>query len=295
MTSADDHPGICRRGRRARDSNPLFSWPWAELETNLRPFALVDAPQRAADPLRGSLFRPPSVPPPIATARARPAFRRLGPAPSPTRPGQPARWALLGRAAAIDREAAFESTSWGMGQVMGAHWDWLGYTSVDALVTEAKVRHSGSGPPDGRLHFDRSGLSRALGNHDWQGLCAGLQRPGLPPQCLRHPPEGGVSFATPGGSAGTRSACCAQARRARTYASCRQPSADTACPLPPTACSDRATERSVRVFQQRSGLPETGIACTATLAAIDQSPPPQTRTAAALHWSARKWRAARKR
>lgn len=51
---------------------------------------------------------------------------------------QSGRWALLARAAAIDRTAAYESVSWGMGQVMGAHWAWLGYASVDALVSEAR-------------------------------------------------------------------------------------------------------------------------------------------------------------
>jgi hypothetical protein len=35
---------------------------------------------------------------------------------------QAARWRLLDRAAAIDRQAAYESVSWGLGQVMGAHW-----------------------------------------------------------------------------------------------------------------------------------------------------------------------------
>ena len=35
--------------------------------------------------------------------------------------GQAARWRLLDRAAAINRKAAWESTSWGLGQVMGAH------------------------------------------------------------------------------------------------------------------------------------------------------------------------------
>ena len=40
---------------------------------------------------------------------------------------QAARWKLLARAAAIDRKAALESVSWGLGQVMGAHWAWLGY------------------------------------------------------------------------------------------------------------------------------------------------------------------------
>ncbi|TWH25864.1 MULTISPECIES: N-acetylmuramidase domain-containing protein [unclassified Aminobacter] len=39
---------------------------------------------------------------------------------------QAARWQMLRQAAEIDRKAAYESTSWGVGQVMGAH-DWAAF------------------------------------------------------------------------------------------------------------------------------------------------------------------------
>lgn len=51
--------------------------------------------------------------------------------------GFDARYALLERARKIDRAAADESTSWGLGQVMGAHWRKLSYSSVQALVDDA--------------------------------------------------------------------------------------------------------------------------------------------------------------
>ena len=47
---------------------------------------------------------------------------------------QSQRWKMLKRAMAINRTAALSSTSWGLGQVMGIHWNWLDYGSVDALV-----------------------------------------------------------------------------------------------------------------------------------------------------------------
>lgn len=50
---------------------------------------------------------------------------------------QEARYKLLDRACAINRQAALESTSWGVGQVMGAHWKALGFASVNALQLEA--------------------------------------------------------------------------------------------------------------------------------------------------------------
>ncbi|KAB2701875.1 MULTISPECIES: N-acetylmuramidase family protein [Brucella] len=51
---------------------------------------------------------------------------------------QAARWLLLERAMGLSKKAALESTSWGLGQVMGAHWEWLGYATVDELVAEAR-------------------------------------------------------------------------------------------------------------------------------------------------------------
>lgn len=47
------------------------------------------------------------------------------------------RYALLARAKVVDANAAIESTSYGVGQVMGAHWKALGYVSPQALEAEA--------------------------------------------------------------------------------------------------------------------------------------------------------------
>lgn len=51
--------------------------------------------------------------------------------------GYDARYALLERARKIDADAANESTSWGLGQVMGSHWEKLSYSSVQELVNDA--------------------------------------------------------------------------------------------------------------------------------------------------------------
>ncbi len=50
---------------------------------------------------------------------------------------QQGRYDLLARAKLIDPDAALSSCSWGLGQVMGANWSWLGYPSVGALVDAA--------------------------------------------------------------------------------------------------------------------------------------------------------------
>ncbi|MDZ7823037.1 MAG: N-acetylmuramidase domain-containing protein [Ahrensia sp.] len=56
---------------------------------------------------------------------------------------QAGRWKMLLRAMRIDRTAAIQSISWGLGQVMGSHWKALGYASPDALVAEARSSVAG--------------------------------------------------------------------------------------------------------------------------------------------------------
>lgn len=63
------------------------------------------------------------------------ANTKSGAIPNPK--GQQARYDLLGRAKAIHADAAVSSCSWGLGQVMGAHWKWLGYASPQELVNVA--------------------------------------------------------------------------------------------------------------------------------------------------------------
>ena len=79
---------------------------------------------------------------------------------------QSARWRQLRRAMQIDRWAALQSVSWGCGQVMGSHWKWLGYASVDALVADARQG------ADGQIalmmrYIKKAGLVPALQARDW--------------------------------------------------------------------------------------------------------------------------------
>lgn len=89
---------------------------------------------------------------------------------------QAGRWRLLERASAVDRCAAYESTSWGLGQVMGAHWKALGFISVDELVRETRSGAAGQA----RLMADFilwAGLNRALRKHDWRRFARGYNGP----------------------------------------------------------------------------------------------------------------------
>ncbi|MEE9375675.1 MAG: N-acetylmuramidase domain-containing protein [Rhizobiaceae bacterium] len=79
---------------------------------------------------------------------------------------QVGRWKLLNRAIRINRTAALSSVSWGLGQVMGAHWQWLGYGSVDALVAEARSGIVGQVALMAR-YIEKAGLVKALHERDW--------------------------------------------------------------------------------------------------------------------------------
>ncbi len=77
------------------------------------------------------------------------------------------RWALVNRAICINRIAALSSVSWGLGQVMGAHWQWLGYGSVDALVTECRSDAAGQVRLMAR-YIEKAGLIPIIQSEDWQ-------------------------------------------------------------------------------------------------------------------------------
>lgn len=47
-------------------------------------------------------------------------------------------WYRFSQAAKLDREAAIGATSWGLMQVMGENWSWLGYESIEDFVSQMK-------------------------------------------------------------------------------------------------------------------------------------------------------------
>ena len=100
---------------------------------------------------------------------------QVGGVPNPG--SQTARWNLLARAAQIDRKAAYEATSWGVGQVMGAHWAWLGYGSVDSFVDEARNGLSGQLRVMAK-YISQAGLAPALQKQEWADFARGYNGPG---------------------------------------------------------------------------------------------------------------------
>jgi len=82
---------------------------------------------------------------------------------------QAGRWKMLHRAIKINRQAALSAVAWGIGDVMGAHWKWLGYGSVDALVSE--VREGVRGEIAVLIRYiKKAGLVHALQERDWMAF-----------------------------------------------------------------------------------------------------------------------------
>ncbi|TWH00147.1 putative peptidoglycan-binding domain-containing protein [Mesorhizobium sp. J18] len=191
---------------------------------------------------------------------------------------QAERWRLLAKAVEIDPKAAYESTSWGIGQVMGAHWTWLGYASVEALVEEARSGIAGQM----RLmlaYIEKAGLAGVLQKHDWHAFARGYNGPNYRAgtyhlklaQAYELFHSGSVS-APAKGEAGSptllrRGSSGEQVRDLQRLLSA------LGYPLAVDGRFGPATEAAVKRFQRDEGLAIDGIAGPATIAAIQQAMP----------------------
>lgn len=256
------------------DLEPACLLAVAEVESGGQAFALVEGRREPLIRFEGHYFdrrltgdkqalaREKGLASPIAGAVANPAT-------------QEARWRMLEEAAAIDANAAYESTSWGLGQVMGAHWAWLGFASVDALVAEARSSVAGQT----RLmafYIDKAGLAGALRDCDWDTFARGYNGPAykrygyddkIAAAYLRYggtkaaaaPRAGGSSPASVPLGRGSRGEAVAELQRrlvALGYA------------LDADGAFGPATAAAVMRFQQDNGLVADGIAGPATQAAL---------------------------
>lgn len=147
----------------------------ATVESGGRVFAMVDGREEPMIRFEGHYFDRRLPGEKQAQARAAGlAHPKAGKIANPATQG--ARWKLLEAAAAIDHKAAYESTSWGLGQVMGAHWQWLRFNSVDGLV--ALARRDAAGQIELMAKYiDRAGLAGALRALDWTTFARGYNGP----------------------------------------------------------------------------------------------------------------------
>lgn len=143
----------------------------AYVESGGTVFAIVDGRQEPLIRFEGHYFHRRLTGNQLATAiKEGLASPTAGAVVNPT--SQSARWKMLNRAAKINAQAAFESCSWGIGQVMGSHWSALGYGSVSELVN--RCRSGAAGQAELMARFIKwAGLTNALRNHDWKAFARG--------------------------------------------------------------------------------------------------------------------------
>jgi hypothetical protein len=182
---------------------------------------------------------------------------------------QAARWALLARAAAIDHKAAHESVSWGLGQVMGAHWAWLGYADVDALVAEARAGVGGQAALMAR-YIDKAGLTDAIRNRDWATFARGYNGPDY----KRHGYDRKIAAAyaryADGAPAGARPAPLRAGSRGGPVHDLQARLTHAGYVVGQDGIFGGETERAVRAFQTAQGLAIDGIAGPETMSALER-------------------------
>lgn len=188
---------------------------------------------------------------------------------------QAARWRLVERAAAIDRQAAYESVSWGLGQVMGAHWAWLGFADVDGLVAEAREGAAGQARLMARF-IEKAGLAQALRDQDWEKFAHGYNGPGFRKNdyhvklaaAYRRYASGET-----GSGADSAPSLLGNGSSGEAVRSLQQKLSALGYPLVADGIFGNGTEEAVRAFQRDHGLGADGLVGPGTRAAIDAALP----------------------
>lgn len=250
----------------------------AEVESGGAVFATVDGRQEPLIRFEGHYFDRRLSGDALAVARtAGLASPHAGAVANPA--SQVSRWRILERAAAIDRKAAYESVSWGLGQVMGAHWAWLDFADVEALVAEARAGAGGQARLMARF-IGKAGLADALEARDWEAFARGYNGPGFRKNAYhtkmatayrRHvASSGSAAPALPGGNVATvlRSGSTGEAVRAL-----QQTLSALGYPAEADGVFGEKTERAVRAFQRDHELVMDGIVGPKTQEAIGKALP----------------------
>jgi hypothetical protein len=177
------------------------------------------------------------------------------------------RWTKLYRPACdIDLAAAQESTSWGVGQVMGAHWKRLGYSSVGDLV---KAACSGlDGQVDLMMRYIREfGLIDELQRGDALGFARGYNGPKTPASYARDIERLARDF---GGEVKT-DAVSGMLRMGMRGAKVRELQSllnRTGAALKVDGDFGPTTKAAVQAFQRKSGITVDGVAGPETARAL---------------------------
>ena len=87
-------------------------------------------------------------------------------------------YARLARAIALDSNAALQSASWGLGQILGTNFAAAGFASVDLMV-QAMVDGEDAQLAAVGAFIEENQLDAALKAHDWTSFARGYNGPGF--------------------------------------------------------------------------------------------------------------------
>lgn len=177
------------------------------------------------------------------------------------------RWRkLVEPGCAIDTDAAHESMSWGVGQVMGAHWRRLGFTSVAEMV---KTACSGLyGQVDVMMRYVKEfGLLDELQRGDALGFARGYNGPASPPSYADDIERLAIEY---GGKVSTGDVA-GMLRMGMKGAKVRELQSllnRTGAALKVDGDFGPTTKAAVQVIQRKSGLTVDGVAGPETMQAL---------------------------
>lgn len=200
---------------------------------------------------------------------------------------QAGRWRLLAAAAEIDHQAAHESVSWGLGQVMGAHWQWLGLANIDALVAEARGGIEGQVRLMAR-YIDKVGLVPAIQKRNWEAFARAYNGPSYARNAYhtriadayqryadgKDNPIGDSINPGPEGGAQVTIELVARQSKAEENRELQRLLSAKGYALDIDGILGRATKKAIRAFQADNGLEPDGIAGPKTLAALTEKDEP---------------------
>jgi N-acetylmuramidase-like protein/putative peptidoglycan binding protein len=157
----------------------------------------------------------------------------------------------LQKAMALDRDAALQSASWGVGQVMGFNHGIAGFPSVTAMV-DAMVRDENAQLLAVASFIKSTKLDSALQRQDWRAFAAGYNGADFAKnQYDTRLAKAHVEYKTILPNLALRSA-----QAALTYLSFN--------PGPVDGVIGQRTRAALTAYQQRAGLPQTGALDAAT-------------------------------
>lgn len=182
---------------------------------------------------------------------------------------QAARWRLLREAMAIDKRAALESISIGIGQVMGAHWKTLGYASAEAMVD--KARENAAGQIELMVRYiEKFGLVDELQRLDFTAFARGYNGSGF--RANKYHTKMAAAYARLSGNPAT-SAVTGMLRMGSTGARVRELQAlltRAGHPVKVDGDFGTATKNAVKAFQRKQKIEADGVAGPETFRRLEE-------------------------